>query len=148
KIRGRNGNGVDIDGVDGNVGVDNRAGGSIKGHNDGIHIDSVDGDVRIDNGSGSVQGRRGDGIDVSAGGDVTVNNGRHGSIRGSDSGIQIDAQSAEINSAGLISGSGTKNDPTIRLETENGATINNYRGGKIAGHDDAPNDLIVEAEGG
>src|SRR6185312_9978714 len=80
-------------------------------------------------------------------GDVTVDNGRRGSIRGSDSAIQIDAESAEINSAGLIRGSGTS-DPTIKLSTEDGATINNNRGGRIVGHDYSPTDIIVEAHGG
>jgi hypothetical protein len=147
EIRGEHDNGVDIDDVEDDVRIDNRAGGSIRGHNDGIHADDVDGNVRIDNGSGSIRGRRGDGIDVSADGNVRVDNGRGGSIKGSDSAIEIDAGAAEINSAGLIRGSG-RSDPTIKLSTDDGATINNYRGGKIVGHDYSPTDLIVEAHGG
>jgi hypothetical protein len=147
RIRGAGDNGVDLDNVDGNVRIDNRAGGSISGRNDGIHADDVDGNVRVDNGSGSMRGRRGDGIDVSADGQVTIDNGGRGRITGQDSAIQIDAESAEINSAGLIRGSGTS-DPTIKLSTEDGATINNAHGGRIVGHDYAPTDLIVEAHGG
>jgi hypothetical protein len=147
KIRGDGGNGIDIDDVDDNLRIDNRRGGSISGRNDGVHSDDVDGNVRIDNGSGSIRGRRGDGVDVSAEGDVTVNNGRLGRIEGADSAIEIDAQSAEINSAGLIRGSGTDH-PTIKISTEGGATINNYRSGKIVGHDYSPTDMIVKAHGG
>ena len=147
EIRGDSDNGVDIDNVDSNVRIDNRAGGEIQGRNDGIHAEDVDGNVRIDNGSGSIRGRRGDAVDVSADGNVTVNNGWGGRITGADSAIQIDAGSAEINSAGLIRGSGT-GDPTIKLSTEDGATINNYRGGRIVGRHYDPTDLIVEAHGG
>jgi hypothetical protein len=147
KIRGDRDNGVDIDDVDGNVRIDNRFGGSISGRDDGVHADDVDGNVTIDNGSGSIRGRRGDGIDVSANGNVTVNNGRRGRITGADSAIQIDAQSAEINSAGLIRGSGN-GDATIKLKTKDGATINNDRGGRIVGRHYDPTDLIVEAQGG
>lgn len=147
KIRGDRDNGVDIDDVDGNVRIDNRAGGSISGRNDGVHADDVDGNVTIDNGSGSIRGRRGDGIDVSANGNVTVNNGRRGRITGADSAIQIEAQSAEINSSGLIRGSGD-GDATIKLKTKDGATINNERRGRIVGRHYNPTDLIVQAEGG
>ncbi|AGK57503.1 outer membrane autotransporter barrel domain-containing protein [Hyphomicrobium denitrificans 1NES1] len=147
RIHGDGDNGVDIDNVDGNVRIDNRAGGSIEGRNDGVHVDDVDGNVRADNGSGSIRGRRGDGVDISADGNATVNNGWRGRITGTDSAIQIDAGSAEINSAGLIRGSGSS-DATIKLSTEDGATINNYRGGRIVGRHYDPMDLIVEARGG
>jgi len=147
RIRGDRDNGVDIDNIDGNVQIDNRAGGAISGRNDGVHADDVDGDVSIDNGSGSIRGRRGDGIDVSANGSVTIENGRRGRITGADSAIQIDAQSAEINSAGLIRGAGD-GDATIKLKTKDGATINNDRTGRIVGRHYDPADLIVEAQGG
>ena len=146
KIRGSGDNGIDIDSVN-DVRIDNRAGGSIRGRNDGIHTDDVEGDVRVDNGSGSIRGRHGDGIDVSTDEMATVNNGFHGRITGRDSAIEIEAGQAEINSSGLIRGSG-EDDPTIALSTEDGATINNKHGGLIVGDGYAPTSLIVAAEGG
>lgn len=147
EIRGYRDDGIDIENVDGNVRIDNRAGGRISGRDDGIQANDVDGNVRVDNGSGLIRGRRGDGVDISASGDVTVNNGWGGRITGGDSAIEIAARTAEINSAGLIRGSG-QSDATIELSTEDGATINNYRGGLIVGRHYNSTDLIVEAQGG
>ncbi len=146
KIRAYVGDGVNIKGVGGDVRIGNEIGGSIEGRDDGIKVDHVDGGVTVDNNYGVIRGRNDAGVDISADGAVTVNNGA-GSIRGRTNAIAIDADTAEINSSGLIRGSGIFN-PTILLSTENGATLNNNKGGLIRGFRSDPEDFAVEMHGG
>lgn len=147
-IRGRDGNGIDIDDIDGDVAIVNRYGGRIIGENSAISIDDVNGDIAIYNHRGTIYSSDGDGIDISdADGQVTIENGR-GSIRGDESAIAIEAQSVVINSRGLIRGEGTDGSPTISVDTESGATINNGRRGLIRGDDRSSDELIVAASGG
>ncbi|WP_052699218.1 autotransporter domain-containing protein [Hyphomicrobium sp. 99] len=145
KIRGERGDGVNVSHVDGDVEIENRR-GSIKGRDDGIKISRVDGDVWIDNDDGRIEGRRGTGVDVRADGSVTIDNG-DGTIKGRRSAIAINADSATINSSGLIESSG-RHGATIELSTDDGATINNYAEGLIRTSRALTGDLIVEARGG
>jgi len=146
EIRGYVGDGIDIDRVDGNVQIGNQIGGSIEGRRDGIRIDYAEGDVRIDNTYGVIRGRSGDGVDISADGAAIINNGA-GAIRGRTNAISVAADTAEINSSGLIE-SGSIFRPTILLSTENGATLNNEGGGLIRGFRSSPFDLAIRAQGG
>lgn len=146
RITGSNGDGVEIVDVSGEIVINNDA-GRIRGDENGIFIWGAGSDVTINNGDGSIRGRNDNGIFVSADGTVTINNGEDGLIRGATSAIAIDAQTAEINSDGVIRGSGVS-DATINVTTVDGATINNNAGGTIRGDAYAPTDLIVEAHGG
>ena len=102
--------------------------------------------MTVDNDGGTIQGRRGTGVDVEADGDVTIDNG-DGTIKGREKAISIAADSATINSSGLIESSGGY-DATIDLSTNDGATINNYADGLIRTSRELTSDLIVDARGG
>lgn len=145
RIIGERGDGVNVSRVDGDVGIDNQR-GSIQGRDDGIRLSRVDGDVWIGNDGGMIRGRRGTGVDVRADDFVTIDNG-NGTIKGRKSAISIQAESATINSSGLIEGGG-RHGVAIELSTEEGATINNNAEGLIRSSRGLTDDLIVEARGG
>ncbi len=145
RITGERGDGVNVSRVDGDVGIDN-ARGSIQGRDDGIKLSRIDGDVWIGNDGGRIEGRRDTGIDVRADGAVTIDNG-DGTIKGRKGAISIQADTATIDSSGLIEGGG-RYGAAIKLSTEHGATINNYAEGLIRGSRRLTDDLIVEARGG
>jgi hypothetical protein len=148
RIKGRDDDGIDLNEIDGDVIIANSYGGRIRGDDNAVSIDDVDGDVTIYNHRGSIHADDGDGIDVSdVDGRVSIQNGL-GEIRGDEHAISIEAESAVINSAGLIRGEGSRRDPTISLRTEYGAIINNWRGGVIRGDDNDSDELIVAARGG
>lgn len=145
-IVGRHGDGISVSDVGDNVEIDNRAGGTVSGGDNGIKVAGVDGNVSVENDDGSIRGHRGAGVDVKANGAVTIDNGS-GTIRGRTNAITIDAETAEINSSGLIRGSGWSA-PVIALATDAGATINNNDGGVIQGYRNSPQALAIQAAGG
>ncbi|RUP09839.1 autotransporter domain-containing protein [Hyphomicrobium sp.] len=145
RIIGERGDGVNVRSVDGDVGIDNER-GSIQGRDDGIKLSRIDGDVWIGNDGGRIEGRRDTGVKVRADGSVTIDNG-DGTIKGRKGAISIQADSATINSSGLIEGGG-RHGVAIELSTGDGATINNYAEGLIRSSRGLTADVIIEARGG
>lgn len=146
RIAGERGDGISLSNANDNVRIDNRFGGVVSGGDDGIKISDVEGNAAVENDYGSISGRRDAGVDIEADGTVTIDNGS-GTIRGRTNAIAIDADTAEINSSGLIRGSGWSA-PVIALATASGATINNNDGGVIRGFGSSPQALAIEASGG